>query len=93
MSKLVQYLGQNLVGEVSEDAATRDYLSRDGSVLKIRPQVAVFPRTTDDIRKTARFSWRLAEKGMKLPVTARGYGSDVTGSAIGGGVSMVFRRI
>lgn len=90
MSKLVQYLGQNLSGEVSEDAATRDYLSRDGSVLKIRPQVAVFPRTTDDIRKTARFAWRLAEKGMKLPITPRGYGSDITGSAIGSGVSMVF---
>lgn len=90
MSKLAQYLGQNLSGEVSEDAATREYLSRDGSVLKIRPQVVVFPRTTDDIRKTARFSWRLAEKGMKLPITPRGYGTDITGSAIGSGVSMVF---
>lgn len=90
MSKLVQYLGQNLSGEVSEDSATREYMSRDGSVLKITPQVVVFPRTTDDIRKTTRFSWRLAEKGMKLPITPRGYGSDVTGSAIGSGVSMVF---
>lgn len=90
MSKLVQYLGQNLSGEVSEDASTREYLSRDGSVLKIKPQVVVFPRTTDDIRKSARFAWRLAEKGMKLPITARGYGTDTTGAAIGSGMSMVF---
>jgi len=90
MSKLAQYLGQNLSGEVSEDNATRSYLARDGSVIKIKPQVAVFPRTTDDIRKTARFAWRLMEKGMSLPITARGYGSDTTGATIGSGVSMVF---
>lgn len=90
MSKLSEYLGQNLSGEVSVDDTTRDYFSTDGSILKIRPQVVVYPRTTDDIRKTVRFAWRIAEKGMSLPITARGYGSDTTGASIGSGISMVF---
>ena len=90
MSKLSEYLGQNLSGEVSIDPATRDYFATDGSILRIRPQVVVFPRTTDDIRKTARFAWRLAEKGMALPITARGYGADTSGASIGRGVSLVF---
>ena len=90
MSKLSEYLGQNLSGEVLVDDATREYFSTDGSILKIRPQVVVFPRTTDDIRKTLRFSWRLAEKGMSLPIAPRGYGSDTTGASIGKGLSLVF---
>lgn len=90
MSKLSEYLGQNLSGEVSVADATRDYFSTDGSILKIRPQVVVYPRTTDDIRKTVRFAWRLSEKGMEMPITARGFGSDNTGSSIGKGISLVF---
>jgi FAD/FMN-containing dehydrogenase len=90
MSKLSEYLGQNLSGEVAVDDATREYFATDGSILKIRPQVVVFPRTTDDIRKTVRFAWRLAEKGMALPITARGYGSDTSGASIGRGAVVVF---
>jgi FAD/FMN-containing dehydrogenase len=90
MSKLSEYLGQNISGEVSVDETTREYFSTDGGILRIRPQVVVFPRTTDDIRKTARFAWRLAEKGLSLPITARGYGSDATGASLSKGISLIF---
>lgn len=77
-------------GEVSVDDAVLGYFATDGSILKIRPQVVVFPRTIDDIRKSVRFAWRLAEKGMTLPITARGYGSDTSGASLGKGISLVF---
>ncbi|MDR1197212.1 MAG: FAD-binding oxidoreductase [Candidatus Nomurabacteria bacterium] len=90
MSKLSEYLGQNLSGEVSTDNLLRNYFAVDAGILRIRPQVVIFPRTIDDIRKTTRFAWRLAEKGIALPITARGYGADNTGSSIGSGVVAVF---
>jgi len=50
----------------------------------------VYPRNESDVRKTARFTWQLAERGRVVPITARGGGSDQTGAAIGSGIIMAF---
>jgi FAD/FMN-containing dehydrogenase len=85
MSKVAEYLQEHITGEVSVQPAILDAMSRDGSVLQIKPEMVVYPRVTNDIRKVARFSWQLAEKGHILPITARGAGTDETGAAIGKG--------
>ena len=86
MSKIAAYLQEHILGEVSTNAAVLKSLSHDGSVLEIMPEMVVYPRVTNDIRKVARFAWQLAEKGHVLPLTARGNGGDQTGAAIGKGV-------
>jgi FAD/FMN-containing dehydrogenase len=86
MSKIAQYLNEHILGEISGAKPIRTRFSRDGSVLAITPELVMFPRVTNDIRKAARFSWQLAEKGHVLPITTRGYGSDQTGAAIGKGL-------
>lgn len=86
MNKIAQYLNEHILGEVAADAPTRRAFSIDGSILTITPEIVAFPRVTNDIRKINRFAWQLADKGHSLPVTVRGYGSDLTGAAIGKGV-------
>ena len=86
MSKIAQYLNEHILGEITGSKSIRQRFSRDGSVLTIMPELVMFPRVTNDIRKAARFSWQLAEKGHTLPLTVRGYGSDPTGAAIGKGL-------
>lgn len=86
MSKIAQYLNEHILGEVTSSRAVRERFSRDASVLSITPELVIFPRVTNDIRKAARFSWQLAEKGHVLPITTRGGGSDQTGAAIGRGI-------
>lgn len=86
MNKIAVYLNEHLQGEVTSSKAMRRRYSRDGSVLSITPEIIVFPRITNDIRKVARFSWQLAEKGHAIGLTVRGAGSDTTGAAIGKGV-------
>jgi len=86
MNKLAQYLNQHLVGEVLVDPRVLERFSTDNSPLTITPEMVVYPRTTNDIRKLLRFVSQLAEKGHQLPVTARGYGTNGTGAAIGSGV-------
>lgn len=86
MNKIATYLNEHVLGEVSSSKALRRRYSRDGSVLTITPEIIVFPRVTNDIRKAARFSWQLAEKGHILGMTVRGMGGDVTGAAIGKGM-------
>lgn len=86
MNKIAVYLNEHLLGEVSSSKAMRRRYSRDNSVLSITPEIVVFPRVTNDIRKAARFAWQLAEKGHPMGLTARGMGGDETGAAIGKGM-------
>lgn len=86
MNKIAAYLNEHLLGEVSGAKSIRKAYATDGSVLTVTPEVVAFPRVTNDIRKVARFTWQLAEKGHSVAVTVRGFGGDVTGAAIGKGV-------
>lgn len=86
MNKIATYLNGHLLGEASAAKNMRRRYSRDASILTVTPEIVVFPKTTNDIRKTARFSWQLAEKGHVVPLTPRGFGADTTGAAIGKGV-------
>ena len=90
MSKVADYLREHIVGEVTTSSTARRFFSTDGSVFSVTPQIVVYPRSTDDIRKIARFSWQLAEKGKVVPITARGLGSDQSGGALGDGIMLVF---
>ncbi len=68
----------------------RRQFSTDSSILSLTPSLVVYPRNENDIRKTARFSWQLAERGRVIPLTARGSGTDQNGAAIGSGIVLAF---
>lgn len=90
MNKIASYLQSHLAGDVLTSDAARDFFATDASILEMKPNVIVYPRNTNDIRKVARFSWQLAEKGHVLPITPRGSGTDQSGAAIGKGIIMAF---
>lgn len=85
MSKVAAYLRGHISGEVSTRDDVRASAATDGGVLAIKPELVIYPRNTNDIRKIARFAWQLAEKGHVLPLTVRGGGTDETGASIGKG--------
>lgn len=86
MNKIAHYLNTHMLGEVFVAPNILNAYSTDASVLHYTPDMVAYPRATSDIRKIARFSWQLAEKGHALPLTVRGAGSDTTGAAIGSGM-------
>jgi FAD/FMN-containing dehydrogenase len=90
MNKVAHYLQDHLLGEVMDSGDARKYFSTDNSIFSITPTLAVYPFNEEDVRKTARFSWQLAERGRIIPITARGSGTDQTGAAIGEGIILVF---
>lgn len=90
MNKVANYLQEHIMGEVLASADVRRYFSTDGGIFQLTPSLVVYPKNINDIRKAVRFSWQLAEKGHRLPITARGRGSDQGGAAIGEGIIMVF---
>ncbi|HKX23708.1 MAG TPA: FAD-binding oxidoreductase, partial [Candidatus Saccharimonadales bacterium] len=90
MNKVANYLQEHIVGEVLSANSVRKYFSTDGSIFEMTPSMVVYPKNVSDVRKVARFSWQLSEKGHVLPITPRGRGSDQSGAAIGKGIVMVF---
>lgn len=88
MNKVAAYLQSHIAGDILAGPKVRDVYSRDGSILTVAPNLIVYPRTTSDIRKVARFAWQLAEKGHAVPITPRGNGTDTSGAAIGKGIIM-----
>src|ERR1700754_3070402 len=90
MSKVAHYLQEHLVGEVMTSTDARRYFATDGSILQLAPALVVYPRNENDVRKTARFSWQLAERGRVIPITARGNGTSKSGAALGSGLMLVF---
>lgn len=90
MSKVAEYLQDHITGEVVVAPEILEHFSTDASIFKIIPQIIEYPRVEDDIRKTARFTWQLAERGKVIPITARGLGTDQGGAAIGSGIVMIF---
>ncbi len=88
-SKVAHYLQQHVLGEVLTTSDIRRYFSTDGGVFTVTPSVVIYPRNENDIRKTARFTWQLAERGRVIPITARGMGTDQSGAAIGSGILLV----
>jgi FAD/FMN-containing dehydrogenase len=89
-SKVAHYLQEHLVGEVISNTDARLHFATDGSILQVAPALVVYPKNENDVRKTARFSWQLAERGRIIPITARGNGTDQTGAAIGSGMILAF---
>ena len=90
MSKVAHYLQEHLTGEVMVSADARRYFATDGSILALMPSIVVYPQNEQDVRKTARFTWQLAERGRVIPMTARGAGTDQSGAALGAGIMMAF---
>ncbi|HKR81605.1 MAG TPA: FAD-linked oxidase C-terminal domain-containing protein [Candidatus Saccharimonadales bacterium] len=90
MSKVAHYLQEHLMGEVTVAADARRYFSTDGSVFTLTPSLIVYPRNENDVRKAARFTWQLAERGRVIPITPRGAGTDQGGAALGSGIILAF---
>lgn len=86
MSKVTEYLRGHVLGEVSVRAEDTGAAAHDNGVLAQQPEMVVYPRTTNDIRKILRFGWQLAQKGHVMPFSVRGTGQDVTGAGLSKGV-------
>lgn len=78
---LVQHLRRHLHGEVRFDDTSRGLYSTDASIYQVRPLGVVIPRTVDDVQATVQIA---AE--MRVPLTARGGGTSLSGQSIGPGI-------
>src|SRR3989441_7007 len=85
--KLITLMGQRGYLDLSEDLSLYEY---DGSIDKARPDIVVFPRSTEDVVRIAKIS---REHGV--PIVGRGAGTGLSGGSIprAGGITIAFARM
>ncbi|MBZ5702256.1 MAG: FAD-binding protein [Acidobacteriia bacterium] len=85
--ELEALLGPGAVLARAEDLILYEY---DGSVEKARPDVVVFPRSTEEVSRIVRLANR-----YNAPIVGRGAGTGLSGGALArsGGVMLVFARM
>ncbi|MDQ3275554.1 MAG: FAD-binding oxidoreductase, partial [Actinomycetota bacterium] len=80
-------LSERLDGEVLADEGTRSAYASDASNHRVVPLCVVLPRSVDDVATAVTLC---SEAGV--PITSRGAGTSIAGSAIGPGVVLDFSR-
>src|SRR5947209_3439441 len=78
---LARHLRKHLQGEVRFDATARRLYSTDASIYQIEPLGVVISRTVEDIHITIQIATE-----MRVPITARGGGTSLSGQSIGPGI-------
>ncbi len=86
-SALLEVVGPRGFLDRSEDLTLYEY---DGGVDKAKPELVLFPRTTEDVVRLVRITHE-----HKIPVVGRGAGTGLSGGAIprAGGVMIGFSRM
>lgn len=76
--------------EVADDAEALNTYSKDASIFEIQPQIVVFPKNSDDIKKIVEY----VNNHLKdfLSITVRSAGSDMSGGAIGESIILDIKR-
>src|SRR3989344_1077034 len=79
-------------GEALDDIAERKKYARDTSIFERMPSLIVYPKNADDVEKLVRFVNEKNSKGVRLTLTARAGGSDMSGGPLTDSILVVFTK-
>lgn len=79
-------------GEVVDDAATLDAMSKDTSLFEVMPSLVAYPKDVEDVRQIVRVIRAERERGTEVSVTARAAGTDMSGGPLTTGVVLNFMK-
>lgn len=71
-----------LEGEVFDDEASLVMYSKDASLLEVRPELIIWPKTTEDIKRVVRFVSENKREHPELSITVRAAGSCMSGGPL-----------
>lgn len=92
MSDLLGDLKKVMKGEVTDDAAERETMSRDTSLFVRTPSIVAYPKDADDVAGLVKEVARAREAGADVSVTGRAAGTDMSGGPLTTSVVAVFTK-
>lgn len=70
-------------GEIDSTNETRDFYSHDASMFEMVPQVVIFPKNSEDVKRAVNYVRESKKKHHhRISLTARSAGTDMSGGAI-----------
>ena len=81
-----------LSGDVDESPTTLEKYSTDASIFLVKPEVVVFPKTVDDIKKLVCFVAEEKTSGRNISLTARAAGTCMSGGPLTESIVVEFTR-
>lgn len=79
-------LGGIIEGEIDATDQTREFYSHDASLFEMKPEVVVYPKNADDIKKLVTWVNQNRPANPELSITPRSAGTDMSGGAIGNSI-------
>lgn len=77
-------------GEVIVNGNELEAYGRDASIFEVKPELAVKPKDTDDIKNLVKFVAERKSSNQNLSITARAGGSDMSGGPLGESIILDF---
>lgn len=85
---IANHLKKNIEGKVLTDHFSRHIYSVDASIYEVKPQYIVIPKSKKDLEIVVQVA-----NSEKIPITARGAATSLTGAALGDGIVVDFSMI
>lgn len=79
-------------GELDDSEDTRAIYSHDASLFELKPQLVAYPKNSHDVEAIVRYVAAHRKEDRNLYITARSAGTDMSGGAIGEGISLDFTK-
>lgn len=93
MEKFKQTLiAAGFTGDLDDSASAKDFYSHDASLFEVRPQLIVFPKSSQDVQTLIRVAAESKRSLPDLSLTARSAGTDMSGGAINESVIVDFNK-
>lgn len=74
---------KNLIeGEVDDSSAILEKYSHDYSIFEVKPEIVVFPKNKEDIKKIVKFVSKKRELGFNISITPRAAGTCMSGGSL-----------
>jgi FAD/FMN-containing dehydrogenase len=89
---LKQELQKFFKGDIEDSDAVLTTYSHDASLLEVRPEVVVFPKNSEDLKKLVIWVRDNKSKYQNLALTPRSAGTCMSGGAIGESIIIDFTR-
>src|SRR3989344_8538581 len=89
---MIEDLRHIIKGELSDSDLNLKKYSRDASIFEVTPELIVYPKDTDDLKKLV--LWTVSQKPNHptLSLTARSAGTDLSGGPLNDSIIIDFTR-
>src|SRR5437660_1753775 len=90
--KLIEELKEIISGDVETSEETLSKYSHDASIFEIKPQVVVFPKTDEDVKKLVSFVAKHKKENHELSLTARAASTCMSGGGLNTSIVVAFQK-